>query len=135
MGAAKAIIVENERLIALGLAQMLRALGYEVSGLASDASQLATLLGSVTPDLIALDLDLGEGAEGLGIATVLQATGPVPIVFLAAQADEQQRESIRAIEGTALLVGPFTEAELRVAVALALKRTEDSIQEEAGPRP
>lgn len=132
---AKAIIVENERLIALGLAQMLRSLGYEVSGLASDASELATLLGSVAPDLIALDLDLGGGTEGLGIATVLQATGTVPIVFLAAQADEQQRESIRAIEGTALLVGPVTEAELRVAVALALKRTEDAAGEEAGPRP
>lgn len=132
---AKAIIVENERLMALGLAQMLRALGYEVAGLARDASQLAALLGGVTPDLIALDLDLGDGAEGLGIATVLQATGPAPIVFLAAQADEQQRESIRAIEGTSLLVGPFTEAELRVAVALAIKRTQNATQEAAGPRP
>ena len=101
---------------------MLRDLGHEVCGVANDAAGLAALLHKVTPDLITLDIDLGAGGEGLGLATLLEATGMVPIVFVAGGVDDQQRDAIHSIEGTALLVKPFTEPELRIAIALAFEK-------------
>ena len=122
MSGLKAFVVESSPPDARGLAAMLRELGHEVCGIAQDVSQLAGLLARMTPDLIALDLDLEEGNEGLGLATVLQATGPLAIVFVAEAADLPDRQGIRAVEGTALLTRPFDVPELRTAVALAFER-------------
>ena len=122
MPGLKTLVVETDRPAASGLAKMLRDMGHDVCGVAQDVSQLAALLARLTPDLVALDLDLEDGNEGLGVATVLQATGPVAIVFVAETADAPDREGIRSIEGTALLIRPFGPAELRTAVALAFER-------------
>jgi CheY-like chemotaxis protein len=122
MASLKTFVVEPVGPEAAGLSRMLREIGHDVCGVAQDISQLAALFERHTPDLIALDLQLDHGNEGLGLATVLQATGPIPIVFVAAAADGPDREGIRSIEGTALLIRPFAAPELRTAIALAFER-------------
>src|ERR1700757_4072680 len=107
MASLRTFVVETNPTAAAGLAQTLREMGHEVCGVASDVSGLAALLARETPDLIALSLDLEEGNEGLGLATVLQATGPLAIVFVAESADAPDRGAIRSIEGAALLLKPF----------------------------
>lgn len=122
MASLKTFVVERSRPAAAGLAQMLRAIGHDVRGEADDVSGLAALFAREAPDLVALDLDLEEGNEGLGLATVLQATGPLAIVFVTESADAPDREAIRSIEGAALLLKPFGAPELRTAIALAFER-------------
>jgi CheY-like chemotaxis protein len=118
----KTFVVETSGAEASGLSAMLGRLGHDVHGVASNVSGLAQLFERATPDLIALDLKLDEGNEARGLATVLQATGPIPIVFVTGSVDWPERDGIHSIEGTALLIRPFGELELRTAIALACKR-------------
>jgi AmiR/NasT family two-component response regulator len=118
----KAFVVETGGPDPSGLSAMLVRIGHEVCGVAGEVSGLAELIERTTPDLIALDLKLDEGNEARGFATVLQATGPIPIVFVTGGVDWPERDEIRSIVGTALLIRPFGERELRTAIALALGR-------------
>jgi DNA-binding response OmpR family regulator len=118
----KTFVVEASGAEASGLSAMLSHIGHEVCGVAGNVSGLAQLFERTTPDLIALDLNLDEGNEARGLATVLQATGPIPIVFVTGSADWPERDGIRSIVGTALLIRPFGVLELRTAIALAFER-------------
>jgi CheY-like chemotaxis protein len=66
----------------------LAALGHEVCGAVRTGSELANLLAGTIPDLITIDLDLGGQQDGIGIATVIQTAGAVPIVFVTNPMDE-----------------------------------------------
>lgn len=79
-GAGPVLIVEDEALVALDLANMLRILGYDrVETVASVSEALATLKRGVTPELAIVDINLaGESSEpvvevlrGLGTQTIL----------------------------------------------------------------
>jgi CheY-like chemotaxis protein len=120
----KTFVVETRGAEANGLSAMLGRLGHDVHGVAGNVSGLAQLFERATPDLIALDLKLDGGNEARGLATVLQATGPIPIVFVTGSVDWPERDGIRSIEGAALLIKPFGELELRTAIALAFQRAQ-----------
>lgn len=122
MKSLQCLVVENEELLAAGLAQMLRDAGHQVAGIATHIRELATLLARCEPDLVALDLDLGRGTEGIGIATVLQATGRLAIVFVAEKAEPVDVEEIASIEGASLLLRPFAMADLVMAIEQAVSR-------------
>jgi AmiR/NasT family two-component response regulator len=122
MACLKTFVVETNGAEASGLSAMLGRIGHEVCGVVGEVSGLPQLFERATPDLIALDLKLDEGNEARGLATVLQATGPIPIVFITGSVDRPEQDVIRSIEGTALLVRPFGELELRTAIALAFGR-------------
>jgi len=116
------LVVERAPSVTAELSQALAEIGHQVCAVAKDLSEVAQVLERLTPDVIALGMDLSEGNEALGLATVLEATGPLPIVFVADTVDEPDRNQIRAIECTALLVRPFGAHELRFALALAVER-------------
>jgi CheY-like chemotaxis protein len=119
----KILVVEDDPAVAEVLVATLRQLGHEVCGVAHDVAELAALLESHEPNLVTLDLNLGRGRDGLGVATALEAGGPLAIVFVTGDVTPEDQEKIRATEGSALLMKPFTEAQLSEAIALALKRT------------
>jgi DNA-binding response OmpR family regulator len=126
--ALKAIVVEDDHLIAEGLAQTLQDLGHHVCGIAHDVAELSALLGEHDPDLVTMDVNLGQGREGLGVATVLEATGPLAIVFVTGTISEEQQEDIRTTECAALVLKPFTPAQLAVAIEIALERTREDLE-------
>jgi DNA-binding response OmpR family regulator len=123
--ALKTIVVEDDSLIAETLALALRELGHQVCGIAHDVLEMASLLHEHQPDLITLDLNLGKLHEGVGVATALQAAGPIPIVFVTGAVTEDQRKEIRALDAAALVLKPFTTEQLRMGIALAMRRSQD----------
>ena len=122
----KTIVLEDEDLIAQDLAQTLRELGHEVCGIAHQVAELASLMQQHTPDLVTIDVNLGERHDGIGVATVLEAAGPLPIVFVTGAADEQEQEEMRCIEGAALVLKPFTRETLKAAIELAVARAQEA---------
>ena len=116
------IVVDDDRLVADTVADMLTALGHHVAGIAHQVSDLGSLLAGVKPDLITLDLNLGRGRDGLGVATVLEAGDPLAIVFVTGAADEAILEEIKALPTASLVLKPFTPEALSQGIALALDR-------------
>jgi two-component sensor histidine kinase/ActR/RegA family two-component response regulator len=79
-GAGPVLIVEDEALVALDLANMLRILGYDrVETVASVSEALAMLKKGVTPELAVVDINLaGESSEP--VVEVLRALGTQTIL-------------------------------------------------------
>ena len=128
----KTIVLEDEPLVAETIAQMLRDLGHEVCGVAHSAGDLPALLAAHEPELITIDVNLGERHDGVGVATLLESAGCLPIVFITGGVDDEQRADIQAVEGAVLLLKPFTSEQLAEAVEAAQDRAREDCAPELG---
>ncbi|MFS2009166.1 response regulator [Azospirillum sp. CT11-132] len=76
----KILIIEDEFLIAEGVALTLQSAGHEVTGIAEDLPSALALAGKETPDMAFVDIKLANGSNGLDVARELKALG-IPCVF------------------------------------------------------
>ena len=83
------LIVEDEFLIALDLADLLADFGHDVCGVARSAAQAERMAVDLRPDLILTDINLAEGSSGIEAARVIRSRLAIPSVFLSAQADRR----------------------------------------------
>jgi CheY-like chemotaxis protein len=86
MANRKIPIVEDEPLIAWSLADMIRTLGYEVSG--TVATESAAVEGASGCDAVLMDFRLADGGSGLAAARKIRESADMPIVFCTAYAEE-----------------------------------------------
>jgi DNA-binding response OmpR family regulator len=131
--ALKTIVIEDERPVADSLERMLKGLGHTVCGVARRTADLAPLLARYEPDLVTIDVDLGERRDGIGVATALEAGGALPIVFIVGVVDEAEHDELCAIEGAVILIKPFTGEQLAASIAEALDRMRRDLNPELGP--
>ena len=129
----KTIVLEDEPLVAETIAQMLRDLGHDVCGVAHSAGDLPALLSTYDPELITIDVNLGDRHDGVGVATLLESAGCLPIVFITGQVDDEERGDILAVEGSTLLLKPFTLDQLAAAIQDAVERAKEDCSPELGP--
>ena len=122
MNSAKILVVEDERIVALDLAQRLRGLGYEVAGLAASAEQALALAAAERPDLVLMDIHLEGDTDGIAAAQALYAETRIPVVFLTAYADAETLERAQATLPFGYLVKPVETPDLNAAIGVALAR-------------
>jgi response regulator of citrate/malate metabolism len=84
----RALIVEDEVLIALGLQAEIEDLGFDVCGLAANTTQAKSLAMNDRPDLVLMDIYLHGAREGIEAARWLREMYGVPIVFITAYNDD-----------------------------------------------
>lgn len=114
------LIVEDDPVIARGLAQRLRNLDYEVSAIASTGEDAIQSAGDESPDLVLMDIRLEGDMSGTEAAARIRSSLNIPIVFVTAHADEVSLERAKAGEPFGYLVKPYSERELRSTVETAL---------------
>lgn len=113
-------IVEDEVLIAMDLATRLEQLGHEILGIAHSADEARQQLSSLNPDLILLDIQLGDGADGVTLAHELNRTTKRPIIFLTSNVDPVTVARAKDCHPAAYMLKPFNEQELSIALELAV---------------
>jgi len=84
----RALIVEDEILIALALEADLKDLGFEVCGLAANATQAIAMAIKDEPDLAVMDIYLNGARDGIETARVLRDLCGVRVVFVTAYSDD-----------------------------------------------
>ncbi len=121
MPGSRIVVVEDEPLIRLDLVEMLTESGYDVVGQAGDGEAAIRLVRQVRPDLVLMDVKMPV-MDGVSAAEVLAAEGIAPVVLLTAfsQSDLIDRALAAGVQG--YVVKPFTMAELRPAIEIALAR-------------
>jgi two-component system nitrate/nitrite response regulator NarL len=67
------LIIEDHRLVAQGLVLGLGAEGFEVRSTEGQPSALAALLAEFSPEVVLLDIYLGEGRSGISLLPLLRA--------------------------------------------------------------
>jgi two-component system, response regulator PdtaR len=85
------LIVEDEALIAMVLADSLEDAGHEVMGPAATMAEALALCEAMTPELALLDIDLGDGSSGVDVARALFERWGVLSIFASGQMMEVRR--------------------------------------------
>lgn len=82
------LIVENESLTRTLLSDLLTSAGFRVVGAVSGGKAALALFRKSAPDVLILDIDLGEGPTGLEVANAARKIAPdVGIAFLTSMTD------------------------------------------------
>lgn len=119
--ARRVLIAEDEALIRLDLAEMLREEGYEVVGEASDGQEACELAEKLKPDLIIMDVKMPR-RDGIDAADEIASKRIAPIVVLTAFSQRDLVERASQAGAMAYLVKPFTVNDLIPAIELAISR-------------
>ena len=114
----RALIVEDEPLIANDLEGTLRKLGFDVCGLASNPREAVELATSIQPDLVLMDVYLDEGYEGIKAAKWLREVCKIPVLFVTGHGDRDRIERIREqVPGAPVRTKPVPDDRLAEAIA------------------
>jgi response regulator NasT len=117
----RVLIAEDEALIRLDLAEMLREEGYEVVGEAGDGQEAVDLAETLRPDLVIMDVKMPR-RDGIDAAAEIAAKRIAPIVVLTAFSQRDLVERARDAGAMAYLVKPFSASDLVPAIELAVSR-------------
>lgn len=117
----RVLIAEDEALIRLDLAEMLREEGYDIVGQAGDGQEAVELAEQLQPDLVIMDVKMPR-RDGIDAASEIAGKRIAPIVVLTAFSQRELVERARDAGAMAYLVKPFTVTDLIPAIELALSR-------------
>lgn len=117
----RVVIAEDEALIRLDLAEMLREEGYQVVGEAGDGQEAVDLAESLRPDLVIMDVKMPR-RDGIDAAAEIAAKRIAPVVLLTAFSQRDLVEKARDAGAMAYLVKPFSISDLMPAIEVALSR-------------
>ena len=114
--ALRVLVVEDDAMIGVLLGEMLEGMGYDVCGIEATEAEAVTAAARCKPDLMIVDVHLGEGSGVSAIDTIHRA-GPVPHVFVSGDIAR-----IRALRpGSIVIQKPYRESELALVIQRALQ--------------
>ena len=117
----KVLIIEDDEIIAQGMARHLTAAGFDAVGVANGETGLARLRFE-QPDVCVLDLML-PGVDGWRVIEQARSEGiGTPIVVVSARGTEHDRINALELGADDYLVKPFSMKELTARVAAAARR-------------
>ncbi len=117
----RVLVVEDEALIRLDLAEMLTEEGYVVAGEAGDGEAAITMARQLRPDLVIMDVKMPK-VDGIVAAATIVEERIAPVVMLTAFSQRELIEQARDAGAMAYLVKPFARHELVPAIELAVSR-------------
>jgi response regulator NasT len=124
-GPCRALVADDEHLIAIGIASNLRDLGHEVVGIASDGEAAFALAREQSPELALLDLRMPK-LSGAEAAMILYEELGVPSIIVSAYSDQEHVARIQGYGSSSGVYGyllkPVGVDELRVSLGVARQR-------------
>ena len=125
------LIVEDEAIVAADLEIRLRELGYAVAGVAHTGEDALEMAALELPDLVLMDIHLGDGMDGIEAARQLKARHRLPTIFLTAYAEHDTLERAKLAEPFGYILKPFSDRELEITLQIGIykHRTERKLQD------
>ena len=121
---ADVLIVEDEKIVAKDIGQILKKLGYNISGTASVGEDAVRMAEEKKPDLVLMDIMLKGKTTGIEEAMQIRKQLNIPDIYLTAYADEDTLYKAKITEPHGYIIKPFKEVELRTAIEIALYKHE-----------
>jgi len=124
------LLVEDEAIIGMSEAEMLREAGYAVIHVLSGEAAIASIQNpSFHVDLILMDVDLGAGIDGTEAAKrILQLTS-LPIVFLSAHGESEFIEKSESVTNYGYILKSSSRFVLLAAIRRALRLHEAKVEQ------
>ena len=122
MAKANVLVVEDERIIALELKDILKNLGHDVITIVSSGEEAVAKAGELEPDLILMDIMLQGEMDGIEAAAQIIKYFDIPIIYLTAYSGDELLARARQTEFYGYLIKPFCDRELDIAIQMALNK-------------
>ncbi len=123
MSKIRILVVEDESLVARDIQNMLRSLGYEVTGVVASGEQAIQKAAASVPDLVLMDIVLKGDIDGIAAAEQLWEEYGIPVIYLTAYADDTTFERAKLTKPFGYLLKPFEERELQTTIEMALYKS------------
>lgn len=120
MPLAKIMVVDDDRTTATVIKLQLQNLGYQVPALASSAPQAVQNARQYQPDIVLMDIHLGDGPDGIDAAITIQQEFSIPVIYVTAHADDQTFQRAKRSQPLGYINKPLRENDLRTTLELAL---------------
>jgi CheY-like chemotaxis protein len=115
------LIVEDEVMVAWGLGEIARELGWKVCALVTTQEAAVEVASHLRPHAILMDYRLGDGGDGLAAARRIREATDIPIIFCSAYARWLNLQ-ILSLPRAKLIAKPVRASSLREALAWALAK-------------
>ena len=115
----KIAIVEDEPLIAGHIEQYVLDAGFNSAGIADNFTDAKELLQKENPDLILLDINLGDGPDGIDIAHYINQHYKKPFIFISSNTDAKTLERVKLTNPFGFIVKPFKAGDIQTQINLA----------------
>ena len=112
------LIIEDEPIIALDIADIVKGMGHTVVGMASRKDEAIALAKDKTPGLVLADIQLEDGSTGIAAVQEILRSVSAPVIFVTAY--PERLLTGEALEPAFLVTKPFDPDTLRAAVSQAL---------------
>lgn len=117
--AGRVLVIEDEAIIALDIAAILREMGHSVTGIARTRTEAVALALRDKPDLILADIQLADNSSGIdAVNDILRQFDDVPVIFVTAF--PERLLTGKRPEPAFLITKPFSEDQIRSAVSQAM---------------
>jgi CheY-like chemotaxis protein len=118
---ARILIVEDEAIIAMDMAQQLQRMGHTVVAIVHDGEAAIVQATQATPDVILMDVRLKGALDGIQTAAQIVAQRDVPIIFMTAFTDPATLQRMRQTGHCGLLFKPVAISAVRDTLQQALR--------------
>ncbi len=120
MDNTKILIVEDEIIIAMEIADRLGSMGYEVLRIVANGKDAINVALQEKPNLILMDIMIQGDMDGIETATKIRNVSDIPVIYLTANADEATLQRAKVSDAFGYLIKPFEERELGTTIEMAL---------------
>ncbi len=119
---ANILIIEDDAIIALNNAEIVREMGHNVTGTAARQSEAIALVEQTSPDLILADIQLADGDDGIKTVQEILKTAKMPVIFVTGF--PERLLTGRTLEPAFVITKPFEPDTLKTAIAHALSTSD-----------
>ncbi|MGB9978135.1 response regulator [Methanobacterium sp.] len=120
MPETKILIVEDEKILAMGLKKKLEKLGYSVTDLTSSGAEAIESVKKVQPDLVLMDIVLKGAMDGIETAEFIVNLYDIPIIYLTAYADDEMLAKAEKTCPYGYILKPYKDSELKANIKMAI---------------
>ena len=113
------LVVEDDPLVRADLVDCLWQLGYGLAGEAGNYEMAVQALEEQPPDLVLLDIHLGEGEDGVEVARLINQEYLIPFIYLTAYSDPSTLKKVSDSLPAGFVLKPFQENRLKAAIEIA----------------
>ncbi len=118
----RALIIEDETLIAEELRERLSRLGFSVIAAVGSGEEGVAIATRERPDLVLMDIRLKGEKDGVQAAREIREQVDVPIVYLTAHSDRPTVDRANETDHDGFILKPFLRRELQSTIEVAMKR-------------
>lgn len=122
------LVVEDEKIIAKDIANVLKKFGYAVPAIASSGEEAIRRLEEMPVDLVLMDIVLKGDIDGIEAAKRITERFNIPVVHLTAYADEDTLSRVKETRPFGYIIKPFKERELYTTIEIALHNHRQSLE-------